>query len=190
MTRRQVPSRCTSPVGPRQAVACGGAGRDQAGVPGLWKFLELMPLLRQRSACPLSPGAELAADGTGSSALRFPLGARVLCCSAMPVVWETSGPCASRPASKATGKGSRPACSVQHTVLGTRPRLAQDGAQRGSSQECPSLRFTGAHLQPPPSSPGAAASAGGGWGARGHSAQLALSQATLLFAKRLFAPLL
>ena len=52
MTRRQVPSRCTSPVGPRQAVACGGAGRDQAGVPGLWKFLELMPLLRENSPPP------------------------------------------------------------------------------------------------------------------------------------------
>lgn len=33
--------------------------------------------------------------------------------------------------------------SVQHAVSGTWPRLVQDGAQRGSAQECPSLRFGG-----------------------------------------------
>lgn len=101
-------------------------------------------------------------DGTGGSALGFPLGSGVLLHSVKLDVWETSRPCARRPASKATGKGSHPVHSVQLAVSGTWPRLAQDGAQRGSSQECPSLRFTGAHLQPPPSSPGAVASAGVG----------------------------
>ena len=45
-------SRFTSPRGPGQAVPCGGAGRDQAGVPGPWKFLELTPLLREKSPPP------------------------------------------------------------------------------------------------------------------------------------------
>lgn len=47
-------------------------------------------------------------DGTGGSALGFALGSRVLLRSAKLVVWETSRPCARRPASKATGKGSHP----------------------------------------------------------------------------------